>query len=627
MNGSTPRSTESGPRPGRWIGLVLALLTGVLAAAPPPAARLYFEPAGFLNPQLSPNGRQLAVQTLHDGRHHALALVQLDDGKIRILVKHSTISVTYFEWKADDLLLLVAESDEGRQQLLSVNPATRQTNDLTRLNRERSGSVASTLPGDPDHIICPWNDGGIRRVNVRTGRPVEIDRGLPGISHWVIDGSGRVWAGIGHHDRKWTFLWRTEPGAPWQRRDWPGAHHAELFPVGVMPDGRRLVVVDRTTGDTARLAFFDLRTTATTAIFQQEEIDITTMQNWGFRREPCAAVYDAERRRRHFFLAEAEECHRRLQEALPASDLECVSFSRDDQRVIVRAASDQDPGTYYLLDRPAGKLAVIGRSRPALEPVPPAASRPFRFAASGGRPLEGRITLPRDATRPPLVVRLGPGLPGMPATHTFDPVAQFLASRGLASVRIHIRGTPGRGRALQRAGDLQLATGMVQDLADGVAWLARQGWTDPARVALWSTDAAGLVAAHALPEGPYRAFVNFNAPMFTHTYELAQLSPSDRENEELVDLLGGSAAANRYLKSLDPLRAAARWTCPGLHLYPRTADGDQLVEDGRALQAALRKTGGTHRFFDPPRLKPESDPARLLADAAEAAVAFLQQHL
>jgi dipeptidyl aminopeptidase/acylaminoacyl peptidase len=606
-------------------------------ATPPPPADWFFQLPSFTRPLLSPNGRMLCALTRFDHRHFALVLLDLESKKADVLIKEPKLTVTGFAWKNDELLAVITLHDDEypinhfedryHPQLRSINLSTHKVNDLAILNSERTGDLASMLPNDPYCVLIPWDDGHLRRVDLRTGKSEDAEPTIRGIDHWVIGPDGTVWAGSGYHDEKWTFIWRTRPREPWQRRDQPGIHNAEIYPLAIMPDQKRLIVVDRTSRNYARLALFDLATATMTGLSHCGTADVTSVMDWGFEREPGAARWEADRQHLEFFLPEAEECYRKVAAALPNSDLEFVSFSRDNQRVIVRTHGADDAGGFYLLDRKTGQLRLIGSERTALQSVKLASSQTFQFKARDGLTITGRITQPANIPHPPLIIQLGSNIPGPMATNYYDPVAQYFASRGFATARIHVRGTAGLGAEFQRAGDLQLATGMVGDLEDGAAWLAAQGMIDPQQAILLGEGLGGITAIHATARSKaFNALVNFKIPMVTRHYELEELTPSDRDNHELTGALGSSAAALKYLKSLDPLQVAAQLKLPSFNYYPRQETANAMVEDGKMLEKVLRKGRSVFRMYMPPLIKPETDVAIETGKRFDAITEFLKQN-
>ena len=614
----------------RALALSLLILTRAVAAEPAPtllSAEVYFQLPTFAAPQISPDGQRLAALTRFDHRHYALAVVDLNTGKSEVLVKEAKVSVTGFGWKSDRLLLVTLVNDDGGHVLQSLDLQTRKANPLHRLNEASAGPVANYLFDDPAFVICPWSDGNLRRVDVRTGRSEQIERTVQGIDRWIIDPAGVAWAGIGYIGEKWVFIWRAEPGAPWQRREQHGIHRATIFPLAVLPAEKRLIVLEQVPGRTARLAYFDLKTATTTELYSHPRVDVTGLKMWGHRWEPAAAAYSTERNSYHAFLPEAAECYRLLADALPDVDCDVISFSRDDQRTIVEARSDRNPGTYYLLERKAGRLAVVGLAFPALPARALVASRSFEYNARDGMALTGIITLPAGVARPPLLVRTGPALVGPRADNTYDSVAQFLASRGIASVRFHTRGTDGFGKDFLRAGDLKITTTVIDDLEDGVAAVTERKWVDGTRVGLLGVAAGGITAVHATGRNRFKVLVNLNTPMTVRHYDVEQLAPSDRDNAELTGILGGSAAANAYIKSLEPIDAVAKVRIPSFHCYPAGEAGHEMAESGRMIKSALAKSGVPCAFHLEPRFKPETDKAKLTGARFEAIAAFLAKHL
>ena len=84
----------------------------------------------------------------------------------------------------------------------------------------------------------------------------------------------------------------------------------------------------------------------------------------------------------------------------------------------------------------------------------------------------------------------------------FDPEVQFLASRGYAVLQPNFRGSTGYGRDFVERGYGQLGTGMIDDLDDGVDWLAGQGIADPARVCIMGASYGGYAAMWARDPQP-----------------------------------------------------------------------------------------------------------------------------
>ncbi|MEO8276080.1 MAG: prolyl oligopeptidase family serine peptidase [Thermoanaerobaculia bacterium] len=97
-----------------------------------------------------------------------------------------------------------------------------------------------------------------------------------------------------------------------------------------------------------------------------------------------------------------------------------------------------------------------------------------------------------------------------PAWREFHPFIQFLANRGVAVLRLRLRGARGFGRSLRHAADGRLLDAALEDISAARAELVRRG-CDPQRLALLGEGAwGGAMAAASLSEarGQFAAAVD-----------------------------------------------------------------------------------------------------------------------
>ncbi|MDQ1347338.1 MAG: hypothetical protein QG573_707 [Acidobacteriota bacterium] len=125
-------------------------------------------------------------------------------------------------------------------------------------------------------------------------------------------------------------------------------------------------------------------------------------------------------------------------------------------------------------------------------------------------PIVGAATLPaelwwprRTAGSPPALLWIEDDAES-PAWMEFHPFLQFLANRGVAVLRLRLRGARGFGRTFRHAADGRLVEAGLEDLEAARAELARRG-VDPQRIAVLGEGAwPGAIAATALAEGSGR---------------------------------------------------------------------------------------------------------------------------
>jgi dipeptidyl aminopeptidase/acylaminoacyl peptidase len=193
-----------------------------------------------------------------------------------------------------------------------------------------------------------------------------------------------------------------------------------------------------------------------------------------------------------------------LREKFPNEFVDFSSFSEDGTVLVFEVSSDRDPGTYYLLDMKAGKLAKLFSENASIDPDKMGTRVPMHFTASDGMPLEAILTVPHGAAMNNLPMVLMPhgGPFDIQDTWFFDTDAQFLASRGYLVLQVNYRGSGGRGPGFEDAGYGKWGTRIQQDLIDGVKWAEAQHYGDPKRVCVFGASFGGYSAMMTVIRAP-----------------------------------------------------------------------------------------------------------------------------
>jgi Trk K+ transport system NAD-binding subunit len=239
--------------------------------------------------------------------------------------------------------------------------------------------------------------------------------------------------------------------------------------------------------------------------------------------------------------------------------------------------------------RVEGAMATSLGSTPPDYSAPPGApytAQEVRVTTRGGHVLAGTLTRPLGPGRAPAVVTItGSGAQErdeavIPGYRLFREVADTLARRGIATLRLDDRGTGAS------TGDFSAATSedFADDVRAAVDWLRDRDDIDPSRIALVGHSEGGMIApmvsaADSLPipivllagtaltgreiiEYQQRSFIEGNADI-----------PETSRDSVLVAARGAvtEAAANqpwmRFFLDHDPLPVARRVTAPVLILH------------------------------------------------------------
>ena len=204
-----------------------------------------------------------------------------------------------------------------------------------------------------------------------------------------------------------------------------------------------------------------------------------------------------------------------LRAQLPGLSLSFDSATADEQRWIVKAYGDDNPGDVYLFDRAARSLNLLFHLREDLPQAALSHQEPISYASSDGRVIPAYLTLPkgRAAKNLPLVV-FPHGGPWSRDNWGFNGILQFLANRGYAVLQPNFRGSIGYGKDFLNAGNGEWGDRMQDDLTWGVKYLVDTGIADAKRVAIAGISYGGYatLAGVAFTPDVYAAAVAIVAP-------------------------------------------------------------------------------------------------------------------
>jgi dipeptidyl aminopeptidase/acylaminoacyl peptidase len=213
----------------------------------------------------------------------------------------------------------------------------------------------------------------------------------------------------------------------------------------------------------------------------------------------------------------------------------------------------------------------VGEQYPELVDVPLGEVRALTFKARDGYEIPAYLTLPAHSqpAKLPLVV-LPHDWPEARDETKFDPIAQFLATRGYAVLQPQFRGSAGFGEAHRKAGYRQWGGLMQDDVTDGVRAMIEQGIADPVRVCIAGIGYGGYVALAGVTFTPelYACAISIdgaaNLPdLITHLR--SQDWMSDATVAQLQERVGRRDSPDLAAKS--PVRAASQAKAPVLLIH------------------------------------------------------------
>jgi dipeptidyl aminopeptidase/acylaminoacyl peptidase len=624
-----------GVRGSALLRLLAAALLSLAAVAPlraqpapsaAPSAPAPQQPAGPLpvealaalpdieSPLLSPDGHRIAARISVDGQTRIAVwdLRQARDARPHLISQGEHV-LRWFRWAGPNRLLLGIMT-RGRYEAFVV-PVTRVVAIDTATWTPRLLNTGRGIIGDDVIFIEPegryvivssqptWDvSPAVIRVDLATGTSTEIERPRLGVWNWFVDANGVVRAGVDYSENRIRLYYRAAAGAEFRRIDsrrYPQDGSVIDMIRFVNNTDRGIVVTNAVTGRFGVYSYDFATDTRGDALFEHPSVDVTSAVI-GADGELDGVAYVDDRPRIHWIDADYQRLQATLDRALPGKTNQVVNSSNDNQRVLFLSGGADDPGTYYIYDRAARRIQPFMSPYEGLVDRRFAPVRPISFRSRDGTELQGYLTLPqgREPRGLPLVL-MPHGGPFARDSWAFDPQLQFLASRGYAVLQVNFRGSTGYGRAFVERGFGQWGSGMIDDLEDGVDWLAREGTVDASRVCIVGSSYGGYAALWAPIRKPerYRCAVSFAgisdvSAMLRHDRRSFRASRYAREWNRRV-----RGEEESDLQAISPLRQADRIRVPLLIAHGER-DTNVLPSQSRDLLRALgRRNFGVESVF------------------------------
>lgn len=475
---------------------------------------------------LSPSGKYVAMAVpTEDGLETQLQIVPLDgSGNVQVLRFGPQQHVSDPIWSDDDQIVVSRAKMEALHarpysygELLSsdVRGKTQETlfayvkDDGARTGRRKDQGFADIdhiLENEPGSVLVDFTCWSsvcgeesptvIYKVDTRTGSRQEIERSSrPANFYYDRDGKPRLRITRSPNDLP-VLHYRPAAGGDWQAVPKSLAGYT-MYGLTFDKDNNTAYALISDKREPAQLYKVDFTSGTRDLLIGRDDAAVTRLLYGGHDGVPFGVIFDSDKPSIRYLdnTSEWAKLHAGLLKAFPGQMVSILDFSRDNQKVLFTTWSDRHPGSYYVLDRSAGKVQMISQVRAWIKPEQMAPMRPFEFKTKDGLKLFGFYTAKVGATGPqPLVVMAHGGPYDVYDSWTFDDDVQFLASRGYAVLQVNFRGSGGRGEAFEQLGYREWGGKMMDDIADGVRWAIDNKLADPDRICTYGASFGGYAA-------------------------------------------------------------------------------------------------------------------------------------
>ncbi|WP_111977452.1 alpha/beta hydrolase family protein [Algibacillus agarilyticus] len=169
---------------------------------------------------------------------------------------------------------------------------------------------------------------------------------------------------------------------------------------------------------------------------------------------------------------------------------------RSSPSVVVSTRGMDNSGRYYLYNKAKKQLSFLAYKNEFLLAENLAIPAKVKYKARDGHPIPAHLLLPQNFVqgKPHATVVMPHGGPFSRDYDEFDPIAQFIATRGYVVIKPNFRGSSGYGKAYEEAGYQQWGQLMQDDVEDSAHFLIKQGITNPNKVCILGISYGGYSA-------------------------------------------------------------------------------------------------------------------------------------
>jgi dipeptidyl aminopeptidase/acylaminoacyl peptidase len=488
----------------------------------------------------------------------------------------------------------------GKVNRLLWNEAAQDASDVIWIARDGSPRIRLALQTSI-YTNYPGFWPEVRDVDVSTGKSHIVVKGREDVMSYYADAAGTVRMGYGFNDGNQTarLLYRDRDGDMFHIIDRADAakHETVTVPNIFLPDpGQALVTSDKDGFDAVYR--YDIRQQKLgERVFGTNGYDVGGLIDTPNGDGLAGISLTDDRSHIQWIDPKLAQVQTDIDKAVGADNARVISWSRDQQRLIVFVGTPDRAGAYYYYNIGVGRMQFLGWANVQLKATRLGPVSTVRYKARDGLEIAAVLTLPRDkqAKALPLIV-MPHGGPEARDDEEWDWWAQFLADHGYAVIQPNYRGSTGYGSTFLKKGEGQWGLAMQDDLLDAVSYLAGQGIADPKRTCI----VGGSYGGYAAMRGAERDGATYRcAVSFAGISDLSAMRRYDRK------FLNANAASRGWKESapdfdaVSPISHPEMFTIPILLMHGKK-DLRVPIAQSRNLAAKLRAAGKTVRYVEQP---------------------------
>ena len=582
---------------------------------------------------ISPDGKHIALIEPTAGRGAALLVANLDGTPTLTPIMLSSGApdrLQHCDWSNNTRLVCsiymintIDGAHYGVSRLLAVNADGSGIRQLSAPERDTALAIALNggsvldLSGNGSEgtvLISRWyvpeattgtmlasttSGLGVEQIDTTTLKRQNVVPPNESAAGYISDGRGnirvmaiRAHTSVGERDRTLHYLYRKKGSHDWLPLSdavTTDDKTAGFEPVAVDPDLDVAYGFEVKDGRTALFKVALDGSLKKDLVFERADVDVDGTVQVGRQSRVVGASWVTDRPHTAFFDPQLKQLEAAFSRALGLPLVSFVDASADEQRLILWAGSDTDPGHFYLFDKATKHLTEIAAVRPQLAGYKLATVSSITYPAADGTMIPAYLTLPAGSA--------GKGLPTIVMPHggpeardvwRFDYLAQYFANRGYAVLQPNFRGSTGYGEAWFKDNGFRSWRTSIGDVNDAGKWLVAQGIARPEQLAIFGWSYGGYAALQSAVLDPtlFKAVVAVAPVTDIDALRLLELA---RGNEKPA-LLDERFGRGPEVAAGSPALHADRFVAPVL-LFHGDLDQNVDITQSRRMASRLKDAG------------------------------------
>lgn len=467
--------------------------------------------------QFSPDGKYLSYREKDENNKRHVYVKNLETEAVTKAIVEGEELVRGYGWVNNErLIFLKDKGGDENYHLFAVDLDGSELMELTPFDGVRA-QIVNSLKDDKDHMIISMNKTNPQvfdpyKINVNTGEMVQLyenDDPANPVMGYNFDKDGNLRSFTKLRDGVFTDMYyETEPGnyELIKPLDWKDTFAILGFDYS-SEDPHDAFMISNLESDKAEIIRYDLKAgKVLEKVFSNPDYDAGGMSRSRKRDyEIDYFAYEGEKRVVVPVSDTYKQWHERITKEFPGYQYNIADVTDEEDKLLVLIQSDKRYGTYYSYDVASDAFSLMYDLMPQLKEEDMAEMRPITFTSRDGKTIHGYITLPKaalDGKAVPVIVNPHGGPQGIRDSWGFNPEAQLFASRGYATLQVNFRISGGYGREFLESGFNEIGRKAMDDVEDGLLYVAEQGWVDKDKAAIYGGSHGGYAVLRGLTKTP-----------------------------------------------------------------------------------------------------------------------------